>query len=376
MKTATRILAPLAVLAVSASAAPFLAIGDGAELFLTTAAAIKADDNIYLGNNATSDTVMEFAPGVDVVFGNGSITKGHIYAKESWTRYLDESHQNNNLSSIGIDGSYDDKKTKVTFNASFDQIAQNTVDVNADFMVRRDVTKVGTTGEISATEKTSLGLGFTYEDTNYRRRSFTDSRVSSIPLNAFYQLTPKLDLSGGITYRETRLDNSDDSRDIFYNVGARGEFGPKLTGKIAVGLTQRKFDAATASHGKSESAFGLQSSLTYAVTEKTSVNVGASNDFGVNGQGGTQRNFSINAGVNSKLAEDWSVGANVSLRTIHTFDTIGGTDDYLEGSLKATYIMNAIVSFTGSYTYRNYDSTVDASSFSNNVFGIAANIRY
>ena len=56
-------------LTLGASAAPFLAAGDGAELFLTAMVGVRADDNIYLSGNGLDDTIFDINPGVEFVFG-------------------------------------------------------------------------------------------------------------------------------------------------------------------------------------------------------------------------------------------------------------------------------------------------------------------
>ena len=127
----------------------------------------------------------------------------------------------------------------MNFDTSWEQIAQNTVDVRAGFLVRRDVFRIAGGSEISVTDKSSAGGKVSYENTNYKRTGFDDSKITTIPVNYYYKVTPKLDVSGGIQFRDTRLTTGVDSQDYFYNVGLRGEFTPKLTGKVAVGYTTR-----------------------------------------------------------------------------------------------------------------------------------------
>ena len=68
MKNLARIALVSAALGTAAQAAPFLAIGDGAELFVTGTLAVRADDNIFLSNKATSDTIFDINPGVEITF--------------------------------------------------------------------------------------------------------------------------------------------------------------------------------------------------------------------------------------------------------------------------------------------------------------------
>src|SRR5581483_7665497 len=152
------------------------------------------------------------------------------------------------------------------------------------------------------------------------------------------------------------------------NVGARGEFTPKLVGKIQVGLNTRQLNS-----GGSENQLGVDASATYELTPKTNLQFGASNDFGTSPQGQQQKNLTLNGQATTKISEEWSVNAGASFRAI---DYGTRTDDYWEGTLGATYTLNANIRFIGAYVYRRYNSDISASEFSNNVFSLAANLRY
>lgn len=371
MKPAIRVLIAIAATGVSLKAAPFLTVGDSAELFLTGTTGIRADDNILLASNKTSDVIYTVTPGFDFVYGHNALYSGHIYYQEAWSFYNNHHKLNTDLSSVGLDGSYNDQKTKVHYAASWAQLAQNTVDIRSNNLVRRDVGNVLLNGEVAATDKSSLSAGVNFNSIDYKRAGFDNSKITEVPLNYYYEYTPKTDLSLGLTFRDTKLSVGSDSKDYFYNVGARGEFTPKLSGTVAVGYTVRDFTT-----GPSQNTFGIQSSLAYALDEKTSVQFGVTNDFGVSGQGDTQRNLTGTIGVQSLISANWSVGTSLSYRSIHYFGLNARSDDYFEGSVNATYIVNAIVSITGGYTYRDYSSKLVDSSFTNNVFSIAANIRY
>jgi hypothetical protein len=371
MKTVIRTVVVTVALGFSLHAADFLSLGDNAQLFLTGTAGFRADDNILLGSNKESDFIAEAIPGAELVFGNNSLTKGRLFYKETITRYGDNDDLNTELSSFGLNSKYNDEKLKMRFDAGWAQIAQNTVDVNAGFLVRRDILTVGGGSEISVTEKGSVGADINFEKTNYKRPGFLDSQITTVPVNYFFEVTPKVDASVGARFRNTSLDKGVDSKDYFYNVGFRGEFTPKLSGTIEMGYTKRDLDK-----GDSESAPGFESSLNYAYTEKTSIIFGLSNDFGVSGQGATQRNGTVSVGVTSKISDEWKAGASLAYRGIHYFGTTSRTDKYFEGTLSVTYVANAIVEIVGGYTYRNNDSKLAGSSFNNNVFSLAANFRF
>jgi hypothetical protein len=380
MRTAIRSLAILVALGSAVSAAPLLTMSDSAELFLTGTLGVRTDDNVLLSNHKSNDTIFSIVPGLDLVYGQNALTKGKAYFQETISRFTENNRLNTSLASLGFDGKYDDQKTSITFNTSFVQLDQNTVDIRptapatgtkADF-IRRDVFHIEGGSEISVTDKTSVAGAVAYENIDYKRTGYVSSKITSIPLDYYYFVLPKLALSGGFTYRDTSLATGGvGSKDYFYNVGARGEFTPKLTGKFAVGYTQRKMDT-----GRNEDTVGLASSFAFAVDEKTALQFGVTNDFGVSGAGQSERNLTWSAGAQTSLTADWSVGGNLSYRTINYLGVGARTDNYFEGTLTATYTYSTQINFTAGYTYRNNSSKFASSTFDNSVFAIAANFRY
>jgi hypothetical protein len=366
-----RIAIIMTCLGLSAQAAPFMAVGDNAELFVTASGQVQFDDNIYLDpSNESDDTILSFTPGVDLVFGKGSVTKGNAYYREEIRRFSDNDNQDTELSNFGIKTNYDNGVTKADFNASYAQVAQNDNDANTlGGIVRRKLTNLGARLEFGISEKTTLAGGVTYDKTDYGPAGFSDSDIWSLPVDVYYKASPKMDWSLGYRFRDTDLSGTGlDSTDHFINVGARGEFTPKLVGQVRVGLTQRSFDV-----GDDDTLLGVDSSLTYAFSDKTSFGFNLSNDFGSSGSGDSTENFSIGLNANTKISEQWAFTSGLSLRKV---DYSTRSDDFLEGLVAVTYNLNAIVNFGASYTYRDNSSDSAAAEFSNSVFTFGANIRY
>jgi len=360
-----------AALGLSAHAAPFMAVGDNAELFVTASAQLQADDNIYLdATNEQSDTVFSFTPGLDLVFGKGSVTKGNAYYREEFRRYSDNDNQNTELSSLGFNSSYDNGVTKADFNASYAQVAQNDNDIRATgTLVRRKLTNLGAKLEFGFSEKTSLGVGVSFAKTDYGPAVYTDSDIWSLPIDLYYKASPKMDWSLGYQFRNSDLSGAGrDTTDHFFNVGARGEFTPKLVGQVRVGLSQRNFDV-----GGDDTQLGFDGNLTFAYSEKTSYRFNMSNDFGSSGTGDSIETFRIGLNATNRLSDQWSFTGGLSL---NKSDYPTRSDDYLEGLLAISYDLNAVVNLGASYTYRNNSSDSAIAEFTNSVFTIGANIRY
>lgn len=377
MKKQFSILVLAAAAAVTAQAAPFMAVGDGAELFATGKLDLRGDDNILLASDAngkTADTIFEVVPGLELDFGKNSQLQGSLTLEDELTYFTTHHKYNTNLFQGDFVSKYDDGKMKLDLNAGYHELNQNTVDVRG--LIRRNVGTLGGSGEVIVSEKTAIGAGLNFKHEDYHPQNYVDSDTTSVPLNFYYKYTPKVDLSLGYTYRDYTAKNglAPDSTDHFFNIGARGEFTPKLTGKFAIGYTRRNFSA-----GKINSAdlLGLDTSLAYELTPKSTVQLGATNDFGTSPQGEQQKNFTVNVLGTTKITEEFSVNAGLSYRSINYYNTAHPhTDDYWEATVGAAYVVNANLRLVGAYVYRSFASNVSGSDFTNNVLSFSANIRY
>lgn len=374
MKNITRLIAATALCVTASHAAPFLAIDDNAEIFLTGSVGVRADSNIYLSPSDTDDTVIDFSPGFQLVFGQSALVQGSLTFTENITRFSSHDELNDSLSSVGFNTNYDDGKSKLTFNTSFNELNQNSVDTtaNADFLIRRDVFAIGGTGEVSVTEKSSVSVGVQYQQSDYELGQFSDSRVVTLPVNYYYEVSAKVDASFGYRYRQRWESIGFDTKDHFISVGARGEFTPKLSGQVAVGVTQRSFEHK-AMRLDDKSLLGLDATLVYLASPKTSVQFGVSNDFDTNSQGQQQKNFVVRLSASTKISAEWSVTTGISYRSINYYTRI---DDYFEGHIGATYTVSNNVSVTGALSFRSNESDLVSSNFDAHVFSLAANFRF
>jgi len=360
-----------------ASAAPLLAVGDNAQLFFTTAAAVKSDDNIYLNNKgAVSDTIWSLQPGLELDFGHNASTQGRLSYAEDFLRYTSHSTQNKSLANVGLVSGYSDGKSKLDFNASYVELAQNDVTIPG-FIVDRNLTDIKLSGETAVSQKTAVGVGVAYDKTAYGPASYIGTEEYSVPLDAYFEITPKLQASAGYRYRTVSFSHSiPDAKDNFFNVGARGEFTPKLTGQLRVGYNTRSMSGQAKQNG-----LGVDSGFTYAFSEKTGINFGMTNDFNASafGQSTKDRNLFINA--DNKIDDQWSWNVGLSYRTIdypvgRSGVAIATTDNYLEGSVGVAYVYNTHLNFQAGYLRRHNSSDLSSATFSNNVFSLGANIRY
>lgn len=392
MKTLVRLLLLSGALTVGAQAAPFLAVSDDAELFLTGTLGVRQDSNIFLTGNATSDTIFDISPGVQYVFGNKSPTKGAFRIADNITAYASHSGLNSNLLTTSLNSNYDDGKTKASFNASYVELNQNTVDLNlanqvVDALIRRNIFDAGVGAEVRATQKSTIGIGFQYDNIDYRRTGFSSSQKIDVPVNYYYEVTPKLDASFGYHYTSTWQDLYVNSADHFVNVGLRGEITPKLSGEVHVGVTKRRYFGKLASTVSNTSLLGVDSNFVYAATPKASLQFGVQNAFQADARGNPEKNFAVNLGGNFNVSEQLSVTSSIGYRAIHYFETTRQgqrTDHYWEGQLGVTYRFNAAIGVTAAVAYRKNTSDIPnngqpntfRNDFNDNVWSLAANFRY
>jgi hypothetical protein len=366
--TFARLSLTMLALGVTIQAAPFLAIGDGAELFATGMVGVRADDNIFTAANAQSDTIFDISPGVELTFGKDADLKGALTLVDAFSSYSSNSNLNTNLFSGDFRSNYDDGKMKLSFNAGFHELNQNTEVIHG--LTRRDATSLGGKGEIEVSQITSLAAGVTFTHNKFKRTGYANSDDYVVPVNFYYKWTPKVEVSAGYTFRDYTTTIGSDSQDHFFNVGARGEFTPLLTGEFSVGVTTRNFATGPLS---SQSMLGLSAQLNYALTPKTSLQLTSSSAPDTSPQGQQQKNFSLGGTVTSTISDQWSVRGGVNWRAM---DYTTRTDDFIEGNLGATYIVNTYVNIAGNYVYRHNKSVLASGVFTENVFSVSANLRY
>lgn len=379
MKNLARLAIVTAAFGTAASAAPFLAIGDGAELFVIGTLGVRSDDNILFSEKGEiSDTIFDINPGVEITFGKNAAFSGSLTLVDAFANYSDNSKLNTQLFAGDFATKFDDGKMKLNFSTGYHELNQNSPDTKN--LTRRDEFVVKAGSEFEVSQITSVGAAVKFNHTNYHPKSFADSDDLVVPLNFYYKWTPKVDLSAGYQYRSYEISGftgaaataPKDSTDHFFNIGARGEFSEKLKGSVAVGVTTRKFDG-----GGDETLPGVEASISYAVTPKTALNFGVTNEFGTTPQGAQQKLFSLNAGVVSEIDAQWSVNGNISHRSAEYYNIAKTrTDEYFEGVVGVGYTVNSYVKINASFTYRNNDSDLTGNSFTNNVFALAASFRY
>jgi polysaccharide biosynthesis protein VpsM len=352
---------------------PLISIGEQIPVYLTGAAALRHDDNIFLApQNEEEDFILILTPGINVGF-MGADTRAGLTFSEQFVTYLYNDQLDSNLTSLAGFLTHDRPRSDWALNAAYTELDQNNFSArNITQSIRRTVTDVVTKASWNVTAKTSFGAGSSFNRTEYPNSNNVDSDVWTVPLDWYYAISPKVDLSAGYQYRQNQLERiRNDSEDHFFNVGARGRFTSKLEGQFRVGYTQRAPD-----RGDSSSLLGLSSSLTYEFSPKSTFGFNVSNDFNSSASGASQRSLQMALTGRFELHPQWSVNTELSWESSEEVGGSRRTDEFLVASLGATYAFSTTTSASFSYLHRTNDSNLTIVNFDNNVISASVSVRF
>lgn len=365
------------------TAAPMVSIGNNTDLFFNGRASLELNDNITLDpSNELDDVVFHFVPGIEINFGRGQTNADFtILWQEDFVRYTEEDQFDSQQTSVIASGSYETPKFSGSLNLAYLERQSNTNNVNfIGNLIDQDVVTGSAQGEWVLTPKTSFGAGVNYDDIAYQGFAETiipDRQTLSIPINFYYAISPKLDLSAGYQYRDVDIEDQNsiignDPEDHFLNVGLRGEFNPKLTGNIRVGFQERSFSVAGQDD---ESSLAVDGELVWEASPKVQVTTRLFSDFGIGGAGGSIEQRGIDLNLDYGLSQLWFMGANLGFENS---DYVNSTreDDLIDFGVNVRYVPNEYVTFSAGYSYADNDSSLAIADYSQNVLKLTASLRY
>lgn len=359
---------------------------------------IRHDDNVYLSKeNKTSDQIVSLTPGVDFSFGQNSLTHGSLGYQVEFLRYVHHSAPSARLNHLLADFGYSSAALSVAATGSYHQAYQNNRDVlvaGNSALIRSNSLNFAVSGEGSLTPKTGLKTGASYTRTEYpvpaalpppatTPTPLIGNSIFSVPLNLYYKVTPKIDLSAGATYTTVKpQSDGPGGHDIYYNVGARGEFTPKLTGEFSVGYRKRHGE-----NGTDDSLVGYNGAFNYEVTPKTSLTLSLGKDFSTSATGESLHNSSYGLRLGTTFTPQWEAGLSISYRQVdyglQFFRALPSArpsqrkDNYWEESLSTSYIFSSWLTTTVGYTLRNNSSANNPGvEFSNSLLSLMMSLRY
>lgn len=398
--------ATLAFWSPTAHAAPLVSIGDSADIYFDGYTSLEWSSNIFRDEtDEVDDLLWRLVPGFELNVGRG-VSNADLSLVTSYEirSYAEEDQLDTELFRARLQGSYQTSRLDLAGSLFFREEKNSTGDTNVlSDLIESDSFGGRLNGEYRFSPKFSLGAGVRYSEREYASpydSFFADRATTAFPFDLFYEWTPKVDLSVGYTYTETEVDGINpgttgtratttyDQESHFFNVGARGNLLPKLTGFFKVGYRVRDNDdrltqpfAAGAPtgpvvpvNGQDDGMLGLDADLTWAATPKLTARFGLSRDFGVGGEGQATENTSFDTNVHYSLNSYFSANAFGSY-TIRDYETAREDNQYRLGA-RLSYAPDEFWSFGGGYTYTENDSNANGRSYTDHTFDLTASLRY
>ena len=364
---------------------------------VTAAVSARHDDNLFLSNPnvpvgptnppKVGDTIYALSPGVEFQYGQNSLSHGTVKLSEAFTRYADKTAPNANLFSGAGDIGYNNGDLSWSSDAKFNQLYQNTRDTAAasgQSVIRQDVLGFSTNIEAHFTPKTSLGSGVIFNKTSYKSTGLADNQDVNVPLKVYYAITPKVSLSSGVEYRrsKTSVANSD-GKELYYNLGARGEFTPKLSGEFSVGYRSRSVDNVV---GR-ENILSFNGNFAYEVTAKTNASLNFSRGFSTDALGKSLKNSSYGLRLSTTPSPQWQFSSGLNYQALDyglitltpPTPATNRNDGYWVVDFQATYLFTNSLSAAFDYSFRKNHSTIPTlpgATFTDNLFSLMFNWKY
>jgi uncharacterized protein (PEP-CTERM system associated) len=156
---------------------------------------------------------------------------------------------------------------------------------------------------------------------------------------------------------------------VNFNVGARGEYTPKLSGSFDVGYTVRTLEAQS-----DQGIMAVNSGLTYIYSLKTDFSLNAQSGFETTPAGQSQRSYGLNLGGRIRFNDAYGASAGLGYKLIDFANT--RQDHFVTLDLGFTHTISNRVSLAADYRYQNNISNDSNGAFAANTISFSANFRY
>ena len=373
---------------------------------VTLDSSAQRNDNVFLtSTNQTKDTVLSVTPGIDVGYGQHTISHGALVVQEAFTQYQAKSAPNAHLASATGNLGYAGEQLKTNLTGAYQQTYQNNADYTTTgqkLLLRTDTLNLSGSVEDQLSAKVAGSVGSNLSRTEYKNSSLVGNRNLVFPLSLYYSIEPNLDLSTGFSYGTTVPTGSGpEAKDLYYNVGARGSFTPKLSGTFSVGT--RKRSVAEVLQGTKvvapafdDNLLGFEGAFDYLATEKTNATLSLSRNFGSSALGQSTKGSQYALQITSNPTPQFSLSAKTAYRLTDNGPAVFAAtpagaatavrqDKGWENSLGATYTFTKWLTLVANYTFRNNRSTYATSTspanqtvpdYDNNVFSLTLGLQY
>jgi hypothetical protein len=399
-------------LPVVVQAAPLVSIGDSVDVFFSGSSSVQWQSNVFYDEADEQDDIkFTVSPGFEVNAGRGlSNLDLSIITRYDITRYDELSELDTEQFHIKAISSYRSSRWDVNGLVSYDENQSAGKDGNTNQkgrLTESENIRANLNGEYRLSPKFSVGSGVNYSDRQYQdQESLADRESFKIPVDIFYELTPKVDLSVGYTYTATdvgetkfgdtvngREEGSYDQEGHFFNVGARGELLPKLAGFFKVGYRTSDSDdssrvnyipplvpgptipTTSTTNRDSRGTMGLDASFTYSATPKLTTVFNLHRGFGVGGEGQGTTTTRANLTASYSINSNYSASANFGY-TLREYETTDREDNVYNTGFRLSYVPNRYWRFSTGYNYNENDSNAQGQSYEAHMVDLSASLRY
>ena len=368
----------ITVAALQTNGAPLVTIGDIGTISFTGNSTIKWDSNIFRQETReVSDTVLVFSPGFSAVLGR-NVTDLDIGLSTSYNinKYQDKNELDSELLSFRANAAYRTSRLELSANASYVETKSNNELANRQGdLLERELTAFGINGEYTLSPKFSVKAGVNWDEIAYvgdYAASYDDRKYLKLPVDIYYELTPKMDLSVGYVHNQIDVETAgQDATSNDFNLGLRGELLPKLVGYFKVGYNQYEND----NYSRDTTSMSLDSNLTWTVSAKFTHGLNIYRNFDASATGtGTEEsklNWSTSYALNNKVSLSGRAGYS-----IRDYLASEREDKLLTLGLNGTYRINRYWNVNAGYVFSNNDSNRAGSSYDDNIVTFAASLTY
>lgn len=387
--------------------APLISIGDDIDIFFNGLSSVRWQSNVFYDEaDEQDDVVFKVSPGFEMNVGRGlSDLDLSIITRYDIIRHDELSDLDNELFHFKAISSYNTSRWDVSGLVSFseDQSSGKDEDANQDGQINEsESTMANLSGEYRLSPKFSVGSGVNHSNKQYQDQpGLADRESFKVPVDVFYELTPKVDLSIGYTYTTTDVSGtmlgdtvngsevgSYDKEDHFFNIGARGELLPKLSGFFKLGYRTSDSDdsskqtfvtgipgAPTSTNRDSRGTMGLDTSFTYSNTPKLTTALTLHRGFDVGGTGEGTTKTSANLSARYTINSNYSASAT-SGYTLREYETSGREDNVYNMGFRLSYVPNRYWRLSTGYSYNENNSSILGQSYEAHMVDLSATLRY
>lgn len=230
-------------------------------------------------------------------------------------------------------------------------------------------------------EKTGVRVDSGYRVSDFSTAGFANVYSYNIGGGLVYRYSPKLTASATYNFSPEKSSNrasgvgDPSSKNHRFLVGVEGEVAPKVTGNVGVGLAYRDFDQGA----DSDSTYLVNAGLSWALAQKTSVRLTASNDFDTSGTGQSVEESSLRLGVRQVLTEKINLGASIGYeRSDYAQSGVvsARTDDAVIETLDLGYQVNDHWRAGTAVSFRVNDSDAAQATYERFIWSISVSANY